>query len=304
MPLPVLPILAGLASAVGIGAGAYGLGTSIKDRNRASRQRAEADAAARRSSSAGSSGFIPSAQSGNWWSGSPAGVETFNQYTPEQQAALSQALRYSLAGLGQNQFDFSPIESQARRGFAEKTIPGIAERFSALGAQRSSAFGQQLGAAGAGLESDLAAMKQNYNLQQQQALQNLLGIGLKPQFESLYRPGQEGFGSKLGNKLGENLLNPDLWSKGIGAIQDIRNRNASNAAFNAADQAYTASQMANQPQFQYTQDPTTRGGSMASLYNPGNIVSGVTAPSTPFAPPVNSSNQMTNMSALRGLYGL
>jgi len=201
-----------------------------------------ANAAAKKGSSSGpsgSSGFTPSAQSGSWWGGSPAGVETFNQYTPEQQAAMATALQQALSGLGKNQFDFGPIEDQARRGFAEKTIPGIAERFSSLGAQKSSAFGQQLGAAGAGLESDLAAMKQNYGLQQQQALQNLLGIGLKPQFESLYRPGQEGMGSKFGNMLG-NRATPENIMASINASRDWRNTKSSGAAMNAADRAFSA----------------------------------------------------------------
>jgi len=62
--------------------------------------------------------------------------------------------------------------------------------------------------------------------------------------------------------------------------------------------------MANQPQFQYTQNPTTYGGSMAGMYNPGNIVSGVQTPSTPYEPQVNTSGQMSSMGALKGLYGL
>jgi len=203
MPFPFLPILAGLASATGIGAGAYGLGTSIKDRNAMKKkEKADREAFAKKQaanaqlmkqkqalnkpgitnalSGVGQSnpgftpsgaGFTPSAQPNSFWNGQPAGVETFNQYTPEQQAAFSQILQQALSGIGQNKFDFAPIENQARQGFAEQTIPGIAERFSKLGAQKSSAFGQQLGAAGAGLEGNLAAQKQGYNLQQQQMLQ-------------------------------------------------------------------------------------------------------------------------------------
>lgn len=47
--------------------------------------------------------------------------------------------------LGQYKFDFNPIAQEARTNFAQQTIPSIAERFSGLGAQKSSAFGQQLG---------------------------------------------------------------------------------------------------------------------------------------------------------------
>lgn len=247
-------------------------------------------------------------QQGSFWGGTPSGVETFNQYTPEQQAAFNQVLQQALGGLGKNKFDFAPIESQARAGFAEQTIPGIAERFSRMGAQKSSAFGQELGAAGAGLEGQLAGMKQGYNLQQQRALQGLLGIGLSPQFESLYRPGSEGFGRSLASSLltGENLFGAG--KLGLGALRDWRNRpsSAANQAFSGADQAYASQQVGQQQQqpFQYAQSPTTIGGSMEGIYNPGNIVQGMQAPTAPFVPPVGAGGFMTNMGALKGLYGL
>lgn len=117
----------------------------------------------------------------------------FEKFNPEQQKAFSQILQQSLAGLGQNKFDFAPIESQARQGFSQQAIPGIAERFSQLNAQRSSAFPQILGQAASGLETNLAALKSQHNLGQQQLLQSMLGLGLSPQFESAYSPRQPGF---------------------------------------------------------------------------------------------------------------
>jgi len=64
------------------------------------------------------------------------------------------------------------IEQQARQDFAQKTLPGIAERFTAAGGQRSSAFQQQLGQAGADLETQLAALRQEEARRQQ-------GLGLQ-----------------------------------------------------------------------------------------------------------------------------
>lgn len=134
--------------------------------------------------------------------GSQKGQEMrFQRFSNPQQQAQNQLLQQALAGLGQgqNQFNFAPIAQQARTNFAQQTVPGIAERFSSLGsggAQRSSAFGQALGSAGAGLEGNLAGMQQEYGLQQQnqqqQMLMNLLGIGLTPQYESAYQPRQPG----------------------------------------------------------------------------------------------------------------
>jgi len=120
----------------------------------------------------------------------------FQRFSEPQQQGQNQMLQQALAGLGGgNKFNFAPIAQQARTNFAQQTVPGIAERFSSMGsggAQRSSAFGQQLGSAGAGLEGNLAGMEQDYGLQQQQMLMNLLGIGMQPQFESAYQPRQPG----------------------------------------------------------------------------------------------------------------
>lgn len=246
----------------------------------------------------GSAGFIPGAQPSSFWGGQPAGIETFNQYTPEQQQAFSKVLQQALGGLDKNRFDFAPIESQARAGFAEQTIPGIAERFSALGAQKSSAFGQQLGAAGAGLERDLAGMKQGYNLQQQQMLQNLLGLGLKPQFESLYRPGSEGFGKSLAQSLFGQLATGENLMAGAGALKDWYGKRRTPQE----PLDYTVPQQ--QSPFQYTPSPNTMVGSTEALYNPRSIVSGTQSPTAPYVPRVAQGGTMSNVSALKGLYGL
>lgn len=149
-------------------------------------------------------------------SGLPEGVGTYNLYTPQQQQAFNMVLQQALSGLGQNQPDFAPIEAQARKGFSENTIPSIAERFSSLGAQGSSAFGQQLGAAGAGLETDLAALRSQYNMGQQQSLQNLLRIGLQPQYEAFYQPGDVA-GGNFGKNLAQQLLNENNF-KALGML--------------------------------------------------------------------------------------
>ena len=71
--------------------------------------------------------------------------------------------------------------------FHQQILPGISERFTGLGAgsQRSSAFAQQVGAAGAGLAGRLASMRQQ---QMNQFLPMLLQAGLQPQHENIYSP--------------------------------------------------------------------------------------------------------------------
>lgn len=126
--------------------------------------------------------------------GTPGGEMQTQRFTEPQQQGLDQILQQALQGLQGNQFDFAPIEQQARTGFQQQTIPGIAERFTSMGegGQGSSAFQSALGRAGAGLEENLAGMKQQYGLQQQGGLQNLLSMGMAPRFETSYKQSQPG----------------------------------------------------------------------------------------------------------------
>jgi hypothetical protein len=65
------------------------------------------------------------------------------------------------------------------------------------GGQHSSAFAQQLGAAGSDLESQLAGMRSQFGLQQQGQqmgwLQHLLGLGMQSPYENQGMPGTSGF---------------------------------------------------------------------------------------------------------------
>ena len=120
----------------------------------------------------------------------PGGTDQqrFQQYSPEQVSAMNSLLNLGQKGLQNNNFDFGPIEEEARAGFKQKTVPTIAERFTQFGgpgsasAQRSSAFPQLLSQAGADLERSLATMKQNYNLGRESNFANMLNLGLRPQF--------------------------------------------------------------------------------------------------------------------------
>jgi hypothetical protein len=83
------------------------------------------------------------------------------------------------------------FEAPYMRQFNEQIVPGLAERFSGLGAgaQSSSAFSQALGAAGAGLQENLASLREGlrgqaagqalgYAQQPISNLQGLAGLGL------------------------------------------------------------------------------------------------------------------------------
>ncbi len=133
-------------------------------------------------------------------------------YTPQQEDLLNQLLggvqQQIPAGLanlqkilGGDPRTFEAFERPARRGFEQKTLPTIAERFTAglgEGGQRSSAFGQALGQAGKELEEDIFASRIGM---QQDALSQLLQLlqpSLAPRQIQYTKPRQPG--------LLENLL--------------------------------------------------------------------------------------------------
>jgi hypothetical protein len=137
----------------------------------------------------------------------PKGYSSFNTGTKQQSNFLQQLLS-QLTGqssdIGQNPLfqqgsnylqqllsgspeSSAAFEAPAMRQFNEQIIPGIAERFSGLGAgaQSSSAFQQALGQAGAGLSENLQALRSGLQMQgaqqglqyAQQPISNLQGFG-------------------------------------------------------------------------------------------------------------------------------
>jgi hypothetical protein len=133
--------------------------------------------------------------------GSGPRVSQLPTVTGEQQSALSQLLQQGLSGIQNPSAGFEPIAQQARTQFQQQTIPSIAERFTGLGGQRSSAFAQQLGGAGAGLEQGLASQQAQFGQQNLGQLLQLLQLALRPQFENVFQQGQPGFLGQLGQGL-------------------------------------------------------------------------------------------------------
>lgn len=131
---------------------------------------------------------------GSFLFGSKDRISQVPTVNSQQQSALQQILSQGLSGIQNPTQGFEPIAQNATNQFQQNIVPSIAERFSGLGAgaQRSSAFGQQLGAAGAGLSSNLAAQEAQYGQQALGPLLQLLQFGLRPQFENAYQPGQSG----------------------------------------------------------------------------------------------------------------
>ena len=130
---------------------------------------------------------------GSFLGGQPEKVEQFSRFSPENQQSFNDLIG-SILGQYQQGGDFSggfePQAQKARTQFQQQTVPSIAERFTQMGGQRSNAFAQTLGQAGAGLEEGLAAQGSQFGQRQQQLMQGLLGLG---QQESVLRPAEPGF---------------------------------------------------------------------------------------------------------------
>jgi len=130
---------------------------------------------------------------GNFLTGYPSQVHQLPRFNPQQINLLNQVGQQGFQGLQGNKFDFAPIEQQARQDFERKTLPSIAQRFSNIGGINSGAYGRQLGQAGQDLETNLAGMRQGYNLQQQGFNKDLLSLGLTPQFDTKIEAAAPGF---------------------------------------------------------------------------------------------------------------
>lgn len=129
----------------------------------------------------------------------PGGFQKMSLLDPSQLAGQRSALQMALSGLQNPTQGFEPIAQNAMQQFQSNIIPSIAERFTALGGQRSSGFQNALQQGAVGLSSNLAAQKAQFGLQNQGQLMNLLGMGLKPNFEYAYQQPEPGF---LGGALG------------------------------------------------------------------------------------------------------
>lgn len=154
----------------------------------------------------------------------PTTIEKRTPYNEQQQQAFMQILQQALGQLANPQQGFEPQAQLARQQFQEEGIPSLAERFSGLGAgsQRSSAFTGELAKGLGGLESQLAALGSQYGQRQQGLAQNLLGLGLTPQDQFFVKPGEEGWGSKLGGILAQGAGTAlGSFFSGGGTIQDI-----------------------------------------------------------------------------------
>lgn len=129
------------------------------------------------------------------------------------------ANQYDQRLLGQGPEAFNQFASPYLQQFEEQILPQIAERFAGGGALSSSGFGQALGGASAGLQSQLAQLFSDLQNQaanrQSGQFQNIsqLGLNYSP-YDYVKQQGSQGFLGNfvggLGQGAGSSLLNAGI----------------------------------------------------------------------------------------------
>jgi hypothetical protein len=146
----------------------------------------------------------------NYLVGTEGRYDQVSNLHPHQQYAQDQTLASGLNALQNPYAGFDPIAQETMRQFHSEYIPGLLEQFTAgynNSDRGTSALSGALGAAGSGLQSMLAAQRAQYGLQNRQQSLSEINRGLQPQFENVYRPGQEGLLSQLPQLVAEGALN-------------------------------------------------------------------------------------------------
>jgi len=101
------------------------------------------------------------------------------------QGGYGQAMGLLQGYLNPQSDQYKNFENQYMNQFQSKILPQIAEQYAGAGALSSSGFGQAIGSAGAGLQSQLAALKSQLGLQSAQGIMgqynNMAQLGLQAQ---------------------------------------------------------------------------------------------------------------------------
>lgn len=129
--------------------------------------------------------------------GLPKGALQIPKFNPQTMEGLQQLLSMGLQGWQQNPAEFEPYAQEAKRRFQGESIPLLAERFGGSDSKRSSAFEGVLSRSQQRFDQGIEAQRQGFNQQNRNQLLQLLQLGTQPQYESVYKTRQPGFGENL-----------------------------------------------------------------------------------------------------------
>ena len=147
--------------------------------------------------------------------------ELISNYIPEIQNLANEVSQKAFQRLGSNDFDFQPIRESAIKNFEEEGIPSIVERLHGLtGGAGSDVFDKQVGRARAGLERDLAAQQQDYNMQRRNQDISIAALGQQTATGNP-RESQPGWGSEFAGQLQKFAMDPERRDQAIGNLKKL-----------------------------------------------------------------------------------
>jgi len=181
--------------------------------------------------------------------------DPFEQEAKSSQLELLQSLRQKQPF---QRVAFDP--SQEQRQFEEQVIPGLAERFTGMGGQRSSAFRQQLAGAGGDLAQRLAGLRSQHELGQQQAEMQAQGMDLNrlSQLQALLS-GQQQLGLQRAGQQQQQLGQLGQLGLGLGQLGQRYGESQQQAQSQNVANMLKALGLASGQQFETAQQPGQAG---------------------------------------------
>lgn len=157
---------------------------------------------------------------GNFMFGKKAYNEQLPTRSQGQISGINNMLGMGLQGMQDPYQGFEPIANQAREDF-QQSIPSLAARFTSLSpsAMRSSGFKATMGRAQQGLDTNLAAMRSQYGMQNRGQAMQMAQMGLTPTFENMYHPETGGLMGQMIPMAGQAALG--LATGGIGNMMGL-----------------------------------------------------------------------------------
>lgn len=149
---------------------------------------------------------------GSAWTGYSPAMMQYSPYESRQRQMMNQIGQAGLQGLLGGRMpggtSFEPIKQAYEQNYRQNVMPSIAERFAGLGgegAAGSSGFKASMLGAENQLQTQLAGMQSQYQAQMLPLLMQMLGVGLQPQNEQQFLPGQSGVLENFGGQFMQGL---------------------------------------------------------------------------------------------------
>ena len=198
-----------------------------------------------------------------------AGLNQYSQglMNPQAGSQLAGLQQYSQDLMNPSGASYQAFAAPMMKQYQQEIVPGMAERFSGLGAQSSSAFNQSMAQGGTDLAERLATLKANLGMQGAQLGQQNIGLGMQGA-----QLGQQNVGLGLqGGQFGlqgmqMGLQGAELGMKGSGQMNQMAQSRFGMAAAPYEYNMQRASQLLGTPQFAYYQKPQKGQSATAGFF--------------------------------------